>query len=224
MIASRWFSVRQAAFTLTEMAVVLFIIAILLGGMLLPLSAQTEARRVEETRRSLADIREALLGYAIMNGRLPCPMSTAVTDPSNAAYGVAAATCAPGTEGLLPWKTLGVPESDSWGVRRTAVAEPFIGYWRYRIDDNYSSAFSLTTATASALTVWDGAGNRLSLAAEAPVAIVFSTGPDRVPNGRNAVLDADFQGGEPSAGFDDILFWISRPLLFNRMVGAGKLP
>ncbi len=213
-----------AGFTLTEMAIVLVIVAVLIGGMLIPLSAQTEARRTDETRRHLADIREALLGHAIINGRLPCPMPTAVTDPANAAYGVAAATCAPGAEGLLPWKTLGMPESDAWGTRRTAAADPFAGYWRYRIDDNFSTAFTLTTGTTSALAVWDAAGNRISLAAEAPVAIVFSTGPDRVANGRNAVLDADYQGGEPSAGFDDLLIWIGRPLLFNRMVGAGKLP
>jgi hypothetical protein len=33
-----------------------------------------------------------------------------------------------------------------------------------------------------------------------------------------------YQADVPSTTFDDILIWISRPLLMNRMVAAGKLP
>lgn len=217
---------KEAAkgFTLTEMAVVLVIVALLIGGMLLPLSAQNDLRNAAETRRMLGEIRESLIGYAMVNGRLPCPMLLATTNPADAAYGVAPAACAPGAEGILPWKTLGVPETDAWGIRRTAAADPFSGYWRYRTDDNFSVAFSLASGTTSALAVWDAAGNRISLVTEAPVAIVYSTGPNRVANGRNALVDADYEAGETSNTFDDLLIWISRPLLFSRMVSAGRLP
>jgi prepilin-type N-terminal cleavage/methylation domain-containing protein len=62
-------------FTLTELAVVLMIVALLIGGMLVPLSAQNDIRNVNETQKTLNDIRDALIGYAAANGRLPCPAS-----------------------------------------------------------------------------------------------------------------------------------------------------
>ena len=47
-------------FTLTELAVVLMIVALLIGGMLVPLSAQNDIRNVNETQKTLNDIRDAL--------------------------------------------------------------------------------------------------------------------------------------------------------------------
>lgn len=64
---------RRAGFTLVELAVVLAIVALLLGSLMYTLSAQTETRNFEETRRRLELARELLLSYAIVNGRLPCP-------------------------------------------------------------------------------------------------------------------------------------------------------
>jgi len=69
-------------FTLIEMAITLFIVALLLGGLLVPLGAQVEHRKVTETQKALDEIKEALLGYVIINGYFPCP--TTETDPANA--------------------------------------------------------------------------------------------------------------------------------------------
>ncbi len=66
-------STRASGFTLIELAIVLFIVSLLIGGMLIPLSAQTEIRGHQETDKALATIREALIGFAAINGRLPCP-------------------------------------------------------------------------------------------------------------------------------------------------------
>ena len=66
----------QNGFTLLEMAIVLMIVGLLLGGMLVPLTAQMDQRNFTETRKSLDDIQQALIGYAIINGRLPCPASS----------------------------------------------------------------------------------------------------------------------------------------------------
>ena len=60
-------------FTLIEMAIVLMIVGLLLGGMLVPLSAQMDQRNISDTQKSLSEIKEALIGYAMANGRLPCP-------------------------------------------------------------------------------------------------------------------------------------------------------
>ncbi|MHB1092300.1 type II secretion system protein [Thiobacillus sp.] len=56
---------RSRGFTLIEMAIVLVIITILIGGLAMPLSAQIQARRIAETNRTLEEAREALIGYAM---------------------------------------------------------------------------------------------------------------------------------------------------------------
>jgi len=215
---------NTSGFTLVEMAIVLGIIALLLGGLLPTISGQIEQAKRKETRNSLTEIKQALLGYAIINGDLPCPTTT--TDPADANYGIADATCnATTAEGYLPWRTLGVSEVDSWGLKRFATADPWIGYWRYRLDDNFDTTFTLTTLPADALTINNNDGNAITAAPESPVAIVYSTGADITPNGENAgAFDNTYQGDNPNNNFDDILIWISRPQLFNRMVQAGNLP
>lgn len=220
---------RPSGFTLIELAIVLFIVALLMGGLMLPLSAQMEARGRAETDKALGEIREALIGYALTNKKLPCPMllaapGTAGADPANATYGVAAATCSPGVEGYLPWKTLGVREIDGWGTPRAASTDPFVGYWKYRLDRNFGVTFTLSTALGGTLTVNDHQGNALTDAAGAPVALVYSTGANKLANGRNGdgTVD-DYEAGENTASFDDQVLWISRPLLIGRMVSAGAL-
>jgi prepilin-type N-terminal cleavage/methylation domain-containing protein len=66
-------------FSLVELAVVMTIVALLLGGLIYTLSAQTEQRNFEETRRRLEQARELLFAFAITNGRLPCPARSAAT-------------------------------------------------------------------------------------------------------------------------------------------------
>lgn len=55
----------QRGFTLIEMAIVLVIITILIGGLAMPLSAQIQARRIAETRADMDAIRDALIGYTM---------------------------------------------------------------------------------------------------------------------------------------------------------------
>jgi prepilin-type N-terminal cleavage/methylation domain-containing protein len=238
----------ELGFSLVEMAIVLAIVALLMAGMLPMLSGQIEQGRRSETRKMLAEIQQALFGYAVINNRLPCP--TTVTDPSNASYGLEAANCsgAPTEEGYLPWKTLGLTETDAWGAKRSNNLSPWTGYWRYRVDRNFANSgvpVTLTTGfSADKLSVIDRANNLLTPAtagctatptSECPIAIVFSTGPDLAGNGENnaptefeaagGTYQSDDQGLLPdNSNFDDILIWVSRPQLLNRLVAAGKLP
>ena len=62
----------QRGFTLIEMAVVLIIVTILIGGLAMPLSAQIQARRIAETKKTLEEAREAIIGYAMSH---PIPSS-----------------------------------------------------------------------------------------------------------------------------------------------------
>lgn len=107
-------------FSLVEIAIVLVIVGLLLGGLLMPLSAQVEGRRISETQKAMDEINQALTGFAIANGRLPCPASGAIaTGAANAGMEQITGTAcsASPSEGVLPWATLGVSETDAWGRR-----------------------------------------------------------------------------------------------------------
>ena len=239
---------------MVELTIALLIIALVLGGMLNPLGAVLEAKKRARVVLQLERIKEALTGFAMINGYLPCPTTT--TDPDSDRYGLEDAACDtdPAAEGYLPWRTLGTPEVDPWGLPRSETDDQFNGYWRYRVDRNFSNAaalISLNTAQADNLTVVNGQGMLLTAPTETPVAIVYSTGANLRTNGENDRFEAGVCGnpdgydagtgtscpdGEPlyqagdvsgtgsAATFDDMLVWLSRPLLFNRMVSADRLP
>lgn len=211
-----------AGFSLVEMAVVLVIVGLLLGSLMMPLSAQMENQRRETTAAGVAEVGEALLGFAAVYRRLPCPD----TDGDGLENGPACSS----TEGDVPWATLGVGRSDAWGH-----------HLRYRANNSYVAAVPNPPDTAGALRVTDAGGTALTAAdPDAPAAIVFSCGGDGLPNLGN---DADgavntnltcVNPGTPDGTYvqdvfldtryDDILIWVSKNSLINRLVSAGKWP
>ena len=121
----------SCGFSLAELAVVLLISTLLLGGMLVPLSAQNELRRTAETGKTLNEVRDALLGFAIANGRLPCPASAGATGAEAGGGALACTAAATGVaEGFLPGAGMGLSPVDgqgylldAWGSRiRYAVS------------------------------------------------------------------------------------------------------
>jgi len=115
-------------FTLVELAMVLFIVGLLLGGLLVPMATKIEQENRTSTNDKLNEIKEALLGYAVINGRLPCPDcpdGTVGTCNAIAAvnrndgisdWGVGAAgerVCATQI-GNLPWVDLQTGQFDAW--------------------------------------------------------------------------------------------------------------
>lgn len=100
---------RQGGFTLVELAIVILIMGLILGGLAMPLSTQLENGRIRETRDLLQAIDEALQGFAIRNGHLPCP----ATPASNGFADVAGGGCVE-QHGFVPASTLGLngPRND----------------------------------------------------------------------------------------------------------------
>jgi prepilin-type N-terminal cleavage/methylation domain-containing protein len=149
---------RQRGFTLIEMAVALFIIALLLGSLLVPLTTQVESRNYAETQRMLEQAREALVGFAAANGRLPCPASATsngaehfFSPGGNAANGIchASVTFATAYVGFLPAVTLGFSPVDSsgyaldaWGLTQNRI--------RYAVSNQSVNSTANCTATAVA--------------------------------------------------------------------------
>ena len=62
----------QQGFTLIELAIVLVIVTILVGGLAMPLSAQIQARRIGETRKTMEEAKEAIIGYAMSHTTGSC--------------------------------------------------------------------------------------------------------------------------------------------------------
>ena len=110
------------AFTLIEVLVVMVVITLLLSGLALPMAAQLQMRRADETRRLLADAREALLGFAAAHGRLPCPATLeSAGEEAFAAGGDASnGNCATFYGGWLPAAALGLSPLDGQGFMRDA--------------------------------------------------------------------------------------------------------
>lgn len=120
---------RVRGFSLVELAVVMLVMGLLLGGIVVPLRVQIESRNYDQTQRILDQAREALIGYAAANGRFPCPASAAnnPTFPNGAEHffspggtavnGIchASVTFASVYIGWLPAATLGFTPVDAQG-------------------------------------------------------------------------------------------------------------
>ena len=131
---------RSKGFTLAELAVAVAIIALLLFGAMVPFSTQMDLRNVAETQRTMDSMKEAILGFALANGRLPCPadgnvaagLPTAGLERFDGTNCVAASGS--GAFGVVPWATLGTAETDAWGRR-----------FAYRVSPAFADAVSRTT-------------------------------------------------------------------------------
>jgi len=258
----------HGGFTLVEMAMVLMIVGLLLGGLVPTISAQMETQRIGETRRQMSEIKDALTGFAVINGRLPCPaQATIATGAANAGTeaktgnSCACQTVSGSTDtiattagvactntsvtGVLPWATLGLPETDAWGRRYTyrvtrvfadQIAAGTLGTG-CTVAVPTASSFALCSPGTPDVLVASGSSN--NVATDVP-AIYLSHGK----NGNGAYLsdgtqltvgsnademensdnDLSFVSHEFATEFDDLVVWLAPGILFNRMVAAGKLP
>jgi type II secretory pathway pseudopilin PulG len=104
-------------FSLVELAIAIFIMALLLGSILVPLQSQVRSRKLDETDRILEQSRDALLGYVVANGRFPCPAAPGGNGQETFAAGGSAANgnCSNFFNGFLPATTLGMAPLDTNG-------------------------------------------------------------------------------------------------------------
>lgn len=218
-------------FSLVELAVVLVIVALLIASLVFPLSAQQDIRARQETEKTLADIREALMGYAASHAAgdgkpyLPCPD----TDDDGVENRSAGACTGGIQEGRLPWADLGLARNDAWNNR-----------FRYRVTaafSNSTAGFTLTSAgdmpicadSACAATVASNViAVVLSHGANGAGAFNMSGGTNPAPTDaselENTDSDITFVSRTTDAGFDDLVMWVPSSVLMNRMITTGKLP
>ncbi len=135
-------TLAACGFTLIELAIVLFIVALMLGGMLLPLSGQQDIRNHGDTQKILTEAREALLGFAMANDRLPCPATAPNGTESPAGGSTALIPCTDPHGGFLPAATLGLAPVDAQGYRLDGWGGEAIHRVRYAISTASSNAFT----------------------------------------------------------------------------------
>ena len=101
---------RAGGFSLVEIAVVLVIIAILATAIGVPLATQLDQQRTVDTQKQQEIIKEAIYGFAMANGRLPCPATSAGGTEAQVSAGICTTD-----SGFVPGITLGLSGLDSRG-------------------------------------------------------------------------------------------------------------
>lgn len=218
--------VRQIprGFTVIEMAVVLVVIALLLGSLLVPLQTQVESRKFDETQRLLDQAREALLGYAAAYGYFPCPADAASNGQEPAGTDHTTGAC-PTWYGFLPAARLGFTPTDANGYALDAWALSPQNRIRYavsnvtvnlitqpftRVNGMKNAGMANITNTAllyvcnsgTGVVAGTNCGTAVRLTDNAPV-VIWSVGPN-APTGGASVDEA--QNPNPAGGSNDRIF------------------
>ncbi len=232
---------NQRGFTLIELAIVLVIITILIGGLAMPLSAQIQARRIAETQRTLEQAHEAIIGYALTHQNagqpyLPCPDTGGDGIEETRDGGGACPTA----EGFYPWVSLGTAAQDAWGNRL-----------RYRVTASFSNSNGFLNTDSGDIQVCSTSSCTVADVASNVPAVVVSygsngwgaqnvngntlktpTSADELENinsdvkfvSRTPYKPADGSAAEQAKEFDDLVVWISDSLLRSRVCPAGGCP
>lgn len=207
-------------FTLIEMAIVMVILGALLGGLLVPLASQREVNQRKAASQLLQEIRQALIGYALIHGALPCPASAT----SNGTQARTGANCSL-ANGFVPYAELGIQATIKNGV----LVDPWQGNVRYSLASANSWIYARSipvTVEVTPLRVCDVSPcTTANTQAANLAAVLVSTGPDgnnqpastSADQVANAAGGPDFISRPPSelAGseFDDQLVWLAQATL-----------
>jgi prepilin-type N-terminal cleavage/methylation domain-containing protein len=232
---------RSRGFTLIELAIVLVVITILIGGLAMPLSAQIQARRIAETKKLMEEAREAIIGYAMGNvtadtvdknrSFLPCPD----TDVDGVVDGTEDrdddGSCL-AYEGWFPSVTLGTATQDAWGNRL-----------RYRVTARFADTSGASPGFVNTddgdIQICSGSNCATGKVAENVPLVLLSHGPNgraalslggvRLgdPSGADELENADTDeifvsrvpttADHPNGEFDDLVVWLSNSLLTGRI-------
>jgi prepilin-type N-terminal cleavage/methylation domain-containing protein len=227
-------------FTLIELAIVLVVVTVLVGGLVAPLAAQVQARRVAETQKALAEARDAITGYAMTHRTaaglpyLPCPDFDG--DGKEDRQGQ---QCRAGA-GFFPWVDLASAAHDAWGNRlryavetdlahsgrgfsaATALPKPLVKGWQQVASASGCSTVDVAAAVPFVL-VSHGANGWGARNANGTT-LAPPTGGDEQENlGADACHVARVPGkaDEPAGEFDDLVTWSSFGVLVSRVCSAG---
>jgi len=231
---------NQRGFTLIEMAIVLVIITILIGGLAVPLSAQIQARRIAETRADMRAIQDALIGYAMSRPTaghpyLPCPDDGTGVPGDEGARDTDGQCVTP--RGMLPWRKLGVDDADTWGNRYTYAVTPALadsdgfssttpGTLKVHVNKNCSGAGvadQMAAVIVSHGANGRGAQNKSGGTPLTPAAVPENERQNLSTPAAPCGVDGFVSLTPPDIDFDDLVVWIN-PLILVKQACSGGCP
>jgi type II secretory pathway pseudopilin PulG len=218
----------------------MLLMSVLMSTLLSPLTAQVEQRQVADTQSALVQISDALMGFALANGYLPCPDRSTGAGANDGLEDLnpAATNCAV-AEGNLPWATLGIAGTDAWG-----------NFFRYRATSTFTdraNPFKLTNSGSITVQCPAAACGTTTIYTNSAPAIVLSHGrnghgainsvsrtANPAPTSADELANSDGNAtftsrllsaiDAPTGEFDDQIVWLSTSVLLNKMITAQKLP
>ncbi len=231
--------IRPKGFSLIELTIVLLISGLLLGTMLKPLGAKLDQSKRQRARQQLEEIYDALIGFAIVNGRLPCPST-------KDSAGQEPAVCTMG-HGFVPSAALSI---SGYFDKAGLLLDPWNNPIRYSVSLADSNVFGTPgradfVSTDEMLLIGpqnlkpdlvicaritgDSCTSQNIRANQVP-AVIYSQGKSS-SNTEEERENADDDNVFSSMAFsqlsgseyDDILIWLSDNVLFARMIQAGAL-
>lgn len=119
----------RAGFTLIEITIVLVIVSVLLGYTVALFPRQQELKKYRAVQQEMDQIIEAIIGFAQVNGRLPCP---AIPNSGGNEDGGGATNCN-NYGGFVPVNTLGLTGKFN---QDTLLLDPWGNPYRYYVTDN----------------------------------------------------------------------------------------
>ncbi|RLB06766.1 MAG: hypothetical protein DRG50_04745 [Deltaproteobacteria bacterium] len=194
---------NKRGFTLLELVLVIVVLGLLAGATITLVTELAKHKHYEQTKKDLSDIKEALIGYAGINNRLPW-----ADDPNNP-DGVGD----PNREvGTLPYVDLGLGGVDSWRNR----------YW-YHVHGKLPGASSLQEF-CNVLSVLSGnpPGEypQLIISGSSPVvqaAVIISRGENSALDEENGDGDGVYETKSPTDSFDDMLAFLNPNYLYSKL-------
>ena len=245
---------HSAGCTLIEIAMVLAIMGLVLGGLMTAIGQSTENTRRSEARALISRVEEALYGFAQVTGRLPCPASN-TSNGIESISDVGKGLCNR-EHGFVPAGTLGLQGPvNADGL----LLDPWRNPLRYSVSTltmpggnrAFTSIAGMKTLFATPGSLVAGSALRVcsaasctapsaSILADPVPAVVISMGPnwgaftsaDEVDNAGNITVGGyrltnttTFVSRDYNpANYDDIITWMSPHVLLSRLVMAGRLP
>jgi len=183
---------------------------------MMSLTQTRESTNRSEATTQLAEIEEALYGFAQANGYLPNPVN---------ASGVEIIAGAPERHGFIPAIALGLK-----GARNAngLLIDPWGSPLRYSVTTVFAKPTLVTMTAAGTMEIRDASGG--AIIANAIPAVVLTEGKNwatstSTDESENRDGDITFvSAGYSETNFDDLVIWLSSNILRTKLIAAGKLP
>lgn len=170
---------RKQAFTLTELAIVLIVIGIVMGGVINYSSAAYTQHQFESAESELESIKTSLIAYAATNGKLPYP------DTTDDGEGDTIATL-PTTLSKLPYIDLQEKANDPYSMSYYYDVSDTL------VDSDDSNICARLKTLAQSTTALPQVGDDQATPNTYPVAaVIISSGDDKILTGQNLATDTD---------------------------------